>query len=539
MTIFITNVNVKDKFEFMPKQNNNIEKVKSLESWIWDAACSIRGAADAAKYKDYILPLIFVKRLCDVFDDEINRIAEKVKSRTRALQLVEKDKSLVRFYLPLKPKNIETETTWDVIRTLSDKIGQQLTDHLRAIAKANVSLQGIIDRIDFNATTHGQRDIDDDRLSKLIEKVAEKRLGLKDVEPDIIGRSYEYLIRKFAEGSGQSAGEFYTPAEVGMIMAKIMNPEPGMEIYDPTCGSGGLLIKCELALEEKMRLKSRDKYTPLKLYGQEFIPSTWAMSKMNMVIHDMEGEIEIGDTLQNPKFRASGKLKTFDRVVANPMWNQGRDSLPYIDDDFFIDDEMRRFPAGSCGGKIDWAWVQHISSSLNESGRAAIVLDTGAASRGSGNQGNNKEKECRKWFIDNDWIEGVIYLPENLFFNTSAPGIIIFLNKAKQHKDKVFLLHAGKEFEKGDPKNYIPDTGIERIADCYSSFRKEEKFSRLVSKDEIIKNDYNISPSRYIQITDAETYRPIAEIVEELSALETEAVTIDAELKIIFEKLGI
>jgi type I restriction enzyme M protein len=322
-------------------------------------------------------------------------------------------------------------------------------------------------------------------------------------------------------------------------MAKIMNPEPGMEIYDPTCGSGGLLIKCELALEEKMRLKSKDKYAPLKLYGQEFTPSTWAMSKMNMVIHDMEGEIEIGDTLQNPKFKASGKLKTFDRVVANPMWNQGRDSLPYIDDDFFIDDEMQRFPAGSCGGKIDWGWVQHIFSSLNESGRATVVLDTGAASRGSGNQGNNKEKECRKWFIDNDLIEGVIYLPENLFYNTSAPGIIIFINKAKQHKDKVFLLHAGKEFEKGDPKNYIPNTGIERIVNCYSSFREEEKFSRLVSKEEIVKNDYNISPSRYIQITDTETYRPLAEIVEELYALETEATAIDAELKTVFEKLGL
>ncbi|MDR0604102.1 MAG: type I restriction-modification system subunit M [Bacteroidales bacterium] len=523
----------------MSKQNNNGERVKSLEQWIWDAACSIRGAADAAKYKDYILPLIFVKRLCDVFDDEINRIAEKVKSRTKALQLVEKDKSLVRFYLPLKPKDMETETTWDVIRTLSDKIGQHLTDHLRSIAKANTSLQGIIDRIDFNATTHGQRDIDDDRLSKLIEKVTEKRLGLKDVEPDIIGRSYEYLIRKFAEGSGQSAGEFYTPAEVGMIMAKIMNPEPGMEIYDPTCGSGGLLIKCELALEEKMRLKSKDKYAPLKLYGQEFIPATWAMSKMNMVIHDMEGEIEIGDTLRNPQFKSNGKLRTFDRVVANPMWNQGRDSLPYIDDDFFIDDEMARFPAGSCGGKIDWGWVQHIYSSLNDKGHAAIVLDTGAASRGSGNQGNNKEKDCRRWIIDNDLIEGVIYLPENLFYNTSAPGIIIFINKSKQHKDKIFLLHAGKEFEKGDPKNYIPNAGIDRIVGCYKAFLEEEKFARLVGKDEIIKNDYNISPSRYIQVTDAETYRPLTEIVEELYMLETEATVIDAELKTIFEKLGI
>ena len=522
----------------MAKKNGNGEKVKSMESWIWGAACSIRGAQDAPKYKDFILPLIFVKRLCDVFDDEIDRIAEKVKSRTKALKLVERDKSIVRYYLPIKPKDPETERTWDVIRTLSDKIGQELTDILREVAKENKDLQGIIDRIDFNATTHGQRDIDDDRLSKLIEKIAEKPLGLKDVEPDIIGRSYEYLIRKFAEGSGQSAGEFYTPAEVGIIMAKIMDAEPGMEVYDPCCGSGGLLIKCELEMEAKMELRSKDKYAPLKLNGQEFIASTWAMSKMNMVIHDMEGVIEIGDTLKNPKFHSGNSLRKFDRVVANPMWNQGRDSLPYINDDYFINDELERFPAGSCGGKIDWGWVQHMYSSLNDTGRAAIVLDTGAASRGSGNQGSNKERNCRKWFIDHDLIEGVIYLPENLFYNTTAPGIIIFLNKAKKHKDKIYLLHAGKEFEKGDPKNYIMEAGLARIAETYKAFKEEEKFTRLVSKEEIVKNDYNISPSRYIQVNDAETYRPLDEIVEELQILEEEAITIDAEVNTILEKLG-
>ncbi|QOJ27637.1 MAG: SAM-dependent DNA methyltransferase [Ignavibacteriales bacterium] len=525
----------------MAKQNGNGEKIKSMEAWIWDAACSIHGVVDAPKYKDYILPLIFVKRLCDVFDDEVDRIAEKVKTRTKALQLVEKDKSLVRFYLPLRPDDPEKETTWDVIRKLSDKIGQQLTDIMRAVSKENNSLKGIIDRIDFNATTHGHRDIDDDRLSKLIEKIAEKRLGLKDVEPDIIGRSYEYLIRKFAEGSGQSAGEFYTPAEVGIIMAKVMDAEPGMEIYDPCCGSGGLLIKCELVMEEKMRLKSKSKYAPLKLFGQEATPTTWAMSKMNMVIHDMEGEIEIGDTLKTPKFRSKNnkKLRTFDRVVANPMWNQGRDSLNYINDDFFINDEMERFPAGSCGGKIDWGWMQHIYSSLKDGGKAAVILDTGAASRGSGNQGNNKEKACRKWFVDNDLIEGVIYLPENLFYNTTAPGIVIFLNKVKTHKDKIFLLHAGKEFEKGDPKNFITEKGIERIAGTYKAFKDTGKFSRLVGREEIIKNDYNISPSRYIQVTEAETYRPISELVDELKELEAESVKIDKELKNIFKKLGI
>ncbi len=243
--------------------------------------------------------------------------------------------------------------------------------------------------------------------------------------------------------------------------------------------------------------------------------------------------------MKNPKFKDGGKLKTFDRVVANPMWNQSKDSLPYINDDFFINDELERFPAGPCGGKIDWGWIQHIYSSLNDTGRGAVVLDTGAASRGSGNKGGNKEKECRKWFVENDLIEGVIYLPENLFYNTSAPGIVIFLNKAKQHKDKIYLLHAGKEFEKGDPKNYITQEGIERIAETYKGFKEEEKFSHLVEKDEIVKNDYNISPSRYIQVNDAYVYRPIEEIVDELREQESEYTIIDAEVKNILDKLGV
>src|ERR1700737_1400561 len=176
---------------------------KSLESWIWDAACSIRGAQEAPKFKDFILPLVFTKRLCDVFDDELNRIAVEVGSRAKAFKLVERDHKLVRFYLPLKPQDPD-EPVWSVIRKLTGKIGERLTTHLHDIAKGNPALEGIIDRMDFNATTHGQRDIDDDRLSNLIERVSEKRLGLKDVEADIIGRRYETLIRKFAEGSGQS-----------------------------------------------------------------------------------------------------------------------------------------------------------------------------------------------------------------------------------------------------------------------------------------------------------------------------------------------
>jgi type I restriction enzyme M protein len=514
----------------------NTKNDKSLESWIWDAACSIRGAQEAPKFKDFILPLIFTKRLCDVFDDELNRIALEVGSRANAFKLVEKDHKLVRFYLPLKPQDAG-EPVWSVIRKLTGKIGESLTTYLHDIAKANPALEGIIDRMDFNATTHGQRDIDDDRLSNLIERISEKRLGLKDVEADVIGRSYEYLIRKFAEGSGQSAGEFFTPPEVARIMALIMDPEPGMSIYDPCCGSAGLLIACEHVLDGKMQPRGKTKYAPLKMHGQEYIATTWAMANMNMIIHDMEGALEIGDTFKNPKFRASNRLETFDHVVSNPMWNQD-----WFKEEDYDADELSRFPqgAGFPGAQsADWGWTQHILASLNGNGRAAIVLDTGAASRGSGNANKNKEKQVRQWFVEQDLIEGVIYLPENLFYNTSAPGILLFLNrnKPKERRGELFLINASQVVEKGDPKNFIPSAGIQRIAAAFRAWREEEKFAKVVTREQIAKEDYNISPSRYIQVADAETHRPITEILEELETLDAEAANANTSLRRVLASL--
>lgn len=510
---------------------------KSLESWIWDAACAIRGEQDAPKFKDYILPLIFVKRLCDVFDDEVVEIAKKVGSKAKALNLIEKDKKIVRFYLPTRPANVETEDTWSVVRKLADKIGQRLTDIMRDIANHNPRIKGIIDRVDFNATTHGQREISEDGLSRLIEKISLKRLGLKDVEPDIIGRSYEYLIRKFAEGGGQSAGEFYTPKEVGFVMARIMDPEPGLEIYDPCCGSAGLLIKCQLVLQEKMREKGTEKYPPLQLYGQESIAGTWAMANMNMVIHDMQGTLDIGDTMKNPKFKVGNRLRKFDRVVANPMWNQ--DVFTARD---YENDELDRFKGGIPNpSSADWGWMQHIAACLKDEGRAAVVLDTGAASRGSGNAGSNKEKDIRKWFIENDLIEGVLYLPENLFYNTTAAGIIVLLNKAKpqNRRGKLLLVNASLAFEKGTPKNFIPEQHRKKIVDAFLKWKETDKFSRVVTKNEVIRNDYNISPSRYIHTDDDEEHRPLIEIADELRELEVQGKKIDQEVDTILKKLAL
>ncbi|MEA3449559.1 MAG: N-6 DNA methylase [Patescibacteria group bacterium] len=499
------------------KDQNN----KSLESWIWDAACAIRGAKDAGKFKDFILPLIFVKRLCDVFDDEVNKIAKNVGSRTEALRRIDADHSRVRFYLSIRAKDMENKDTWSVIRSLSNNIGEELTRIIREIAANNSILDGVIDTVDYNATTRGQREIDDDRLSNLIEAISQKRLGLKDVEPDIIGRSYEYLIRKFAEGSGQTAGEFYTPREVGLIMAYIMDPVPGMEVYDPACGSAGLLIKCELALKEKQERLGKKTFAPLGLYGQEYTTTSWAMAKMNMIIHDMEGDIELGDTFNNPRFKDSkGQgIKKFDRSVANPMWNQ-----PGFKEEIYTNDVFNRFPAGNPGGKADWGWLQHIYSSLKDDGRAAVVLDTGAASRGSGNANTNKEKETRKWFVENDIIEGVLYLSENLFYNTTAPGIIIFLNKKKpaKLKDKIFLINASKEFIKGDPKNYINDEQIKKIADIYNTKKEVDDFSMFVGKDKFVKNDYNILPTRYIHNGNVEEYELIEEIFKSIEVIQSD-----------------
>lgn len=423
----------------MAKSNGSVEKEKSMESWIWDAACSIRGAADAPKFKDYILPLIFLKRLCDVRGGG-----------------------------------------WDAVRDFN---GRQLTQFMRSVADEYPGLSGVVDRVDYNASNHGLREIDDERLHRLIGKISEKRLGMEDVEPDIIGRSYEYLIRKFAEGSGQSAGEFYTPGEVGTIMARIMSPEPGMEVYDPTCGSGGLLIKCA----QELRFKGA-----LKLYGQEFTPATWAMSRMNMVIHGMEGEIEIGDTMNCPKFLWGGGLREFDRVVANPMWNQAD-----FNEKVYEGDKYGRFTFGiPPNGNADWGWMQHIFCSLKKDGRAAVVLDTNAVSRGSNVRAGNREKDIRAAFVDGGFIEAVLLLPENLFYNTAAPGVILFLTR-KESQDILFV-NASKEFVKGSPKNYISQESIDKIVETIQERRMVPGFSTLLDIAAIRDIDYDLSPQRHI-----------------------------------------
>ncbi len=526
-------------------KKDDLLATKSMEQMLWNAACSIRGEQDAPKFKDYILPLIFIKRLSDVFEDEVDRLAETYGDTETALSLIEVDHGLVRFYIP-------PEARWSVVsgRESFDwpegreprSLGEQLTTTMRAVVRANAGdasrdLSGVIDIVDFNETRSGEREISDTALAGIIEALSDPRyrLGLHDVEPDFLGRCYEYLLRKFAEGQGQSAGEFFTPTEVGWLMAYMVRPSQGEEVYDYACGSAGLLIKCELALQERELKVTR----PLKLYGQELTGSSYAIARMNMVIHDMEGEIVRGNSMTNPKFSMNGGLRKFDIVVANPMWNQPFDTDTYEKDDFGRFDTH----GGYTSGKADWAWLQHSVASLKGNGRAAIVLDTGAVTRGSGSRHSDKEKSIRQWFVEHDLIEGVVLLPDNLFYNTTAAGIIIMINRNKleQRRNRIVLVNASQHFKKGRPKNFIPDDDIRKIAQAFVKGKDIERFVKVISTEQAAESDYNLSPSRYIDTSEPEVYRPIPEILQELwgeDGLEEQAKKLDAELKEIFTKLG-
>jgi len=498
--------------------------ISILENWLWDAACNIRGPIDAPKFKDYILPLLFYKRLCDVYKDEAGKLTKEFGDEETVNELIKSDRKLVRFYIP-------DEFTWQEIRKVTHNLGDRLTEALRAIAKENPKLDGVIDIVDFNATAAGQRIIDDGTLASLIEIMSKHRLGLGDVEPDILGRAYEYLLRKFAEGSGQSAGEFYTPREVGILMARILDPAQGEEVYDPAGGSGGLLIKAQLYLKEK----TKDIKKPLRLYGQEINSFTYAMAKMNAFIHDMNADMRVGDTIRNPRFVDGGKIKKFDKVTANPMWNQK--FPPKV----FENDPYNRFLFGNppSNSTSDWGWIQHMFASLKENGKLVVVIDTGVVSRGSGNTGSNKEKEIRKNFVDDDYVEAVILLTDNLFYNTTAPGNIIVINRDKKHSGEILLINASKEFAKGRPKNYLAEENIKKIEEVYRNWKRVEGFSKIITNEEAARNDYNLSPSRYVATNEKGEYLPVDEALVELAQVEEERKEIDRELNAIMQKIGI
>ena len=513
----------------------SVPDTKPMEQMLWDAACSIRGEKDAAKFKDYLLPLLFLKRLSDVFDDEIDRLAQEFGDRAIAQEIAESDHDLLRFYLP-------PEARWGVVNgreahewpldaqgrsTRPRDIGEHLTMAVRVVVRHNPTLSGVIDLVDFASERNGERDLNLARLAAVVRTFSDPRyrLGLADVQPDFLGRAYEYLLRKFAEGSGQSAGEFFTPTEVGFLMAHIMRPRPGETCHDYACGSAGLLVKLQLVARET----DPTSRVPLKLYGQELQADSYAVAHMNAIIHDMDVRIERGDTMINPKFKdAAGRISGHDIVVANPMWNQD------FNQDTFENDPFDRFRAsgGVTTGKGDWAWLQHTLACLNERGRAAVVLDTGAVTRGSGSKNEDRERNIRRWFVERDLIDGVVLLPDNLFYNTSAAGIIVMLSKRKPEarKDRIVLLNASRRVGKGRPKNYIPEEDIRPIAAAFLKGEPVEDEVAVITREQAAEADYNLSPSRWVGQADTVDQRPISEIIADMQRLDSEAREIDASL---------
>ena len=369
---------------------------------------------------------------------------------------------------------------------------------MRAVVRYNPTLSGVIDLVDFASERNGERDLNPARLGAVVETFSDPRyrLGLADVQPDFLGRAYEYLLRKFAEGSGQSAGEFFTPTEVGFLMAHLMRPRPGETCHDYACGSVGTARQAPACSPARPTPPAA---SPSSSTDRNYKPTAYAVAHMNAIIHDMDVRIERGDTMINPKFKdAAGRISGHDIVVANPMWNQD------FNQDTFENDPFDRFrtSGGVTTGKGDWAWLQHTLACLNERGRAAVVLDTGAVTRGSGSKNEDRERNIRRWFVDRDLIDGVVLLPDNLFYNTSAAGIIVVLSKRKaggpQGQDRAGQRRPSRR--QGPPQELHSRRRISASpAAMPSSWATSvDGEVAVITREQAAEADYNLSPSRWV-----------------------------------------
>ena len=472
------------------RMNGSINGRDDLGSWLWGAADILRGAVSPDKYVDYVLPLLFYKRLSDAYQTEYGETLAKFRD-----EKIARDKMFHR-------ANIPEGCLWDHVRKTSVNVGAKLNTVLADIAKANPDLDRVINRTDFN----NPNAIPEDRLVRLIEHFSGRDLANGNVTPDILGDGYEYLLKMFNEVAPTRAGEFYTPREVVKVLVGCLKPEEGMEVYDPCCGSGGMLIESYYHLKRMGKDPKK-----LFLYGQEINDDTWAISKMNVFLHDMEAQILQGDTFANPKFLEAGGLKQFDLVIANPMWNQ--DGFKQL----MEDDRYGRFRYGvATNSSADWGWIQHMLTSLKLMGKMGVVLDQGALFRGGA------EGSIREGVLKDDLVECVVALPEKLFYNTGAPGCLIFLNKAKpeSRRGKVLFVYAAEGFEKLSNMNRLRDEDIRKVIDSYDGFNDLAKYSKVVSLANIRENDWNLSVTRYVDIFDEPEEVDIPKVWAELKELE-------------------
>lgn len=444
-----------------------------LENYLWGAAKILRGTIDAGDYKQYIFPLMFFKRICDVYDEEYEKALEESGGDLEYASFAENHHFQV-------PQNAH----WNSVRETTVNVGMALQNAMREIEKANPdTLFGIFGDA---AWTNKDR-LSDGTLSALIEHFSRHKLNLSEVSDDKLGNAYEYLIKQFADDSGHTAAEFYTNRTVVKLMTKIMNPQPGESVYDPTCGSGGLLLNCALHLKDEGK-----EYRTLKLYGQEINLITSAIARMNMFMHGIEEfQIVRGDTLAQPAFLENDELKKFNIVLANPPY-----SIKAWNRNTFVNDPYGRNIWGTPPqGCADYAFQQHIQKSLDEkNGRSITLWPHGILFRES-------EAEMRRKMIEDDVVECVIGLGSNLFYNSPMEACLLITNnnKPEHKKGKVLFINAVNEVKQEKTMGYLEDAHIDKIFQAYTEFRNSENFASLVTKGDFAENRFNMAINLYVR----------------------------------------
>ena len=475
-------------------------KLNDLETHLWHAAHIITGPIDASDYKTYIFPILFFKRISDVYDEEFLDAMDQVGDEELA-----KSDMFHRIQIP-------PACHWKDVFADTKDIGQALKDSFRGIELANPQLHGIFG----DASWTNKERLSDELLSTLLNHFNQVNLGVSSVRDDDMGRAYEYLIKRFADKANKKAGEFYTPRTIVRLMVNILDPQANESVYDPACGTGGMLLETIHHVKENggdPRL--------LKIKGQEKNLTTEAIARMNLFLHGQEDfEIVRGDTLRDPKFLKNDQLEDFDCVIANPPF-----SLKEWGYDYWTSDPYGRASFGLAPKTNgDFAWVQHMFASLNDEGRMAVVLPHGVLFRGGA------EGKIRTKLLTENRIVAVIGVASNLFYGTGIPACILVLRKArpKAHKDHVLIVNAEEIFTKGRAQNTLSETQADDIYDIYQQMRKLgpkaediEGVARWVSHSEIAENDFNLNIARYVQ-----------------KPLEEETITVEEALQDFQEKLA-
>lgn len=483
---------------------------------VWKACDTFRGTMDSSKYKDYILTMLFVKYVSDFYKEKLEELKEKFGDNEERIK-----KSLKR-----EKFKLDSKCTFDVMyeNRNSENIGELINKILMKIEDDNKEkLEGIFRNIDFNSEAElGRTKERNAALKHLIEDFAEDSLDLRPSMlngSDVIGDAYEFLIANFASDAGKKGGEFYTPGEVSTLLAKLVKPKDGDRIYDPTCGSGSLLIKAAKEV-------GTDNF---RLYGQERNGQTQALAKMNMFLHEInDAVIEWGDTLRNPLHLENERLMKFDKIVSNPPFSLDKWGAEDLKDDTYGRFEMGLPPKS----KGDYAFVLHMLASLNENGTAGIILPHGVLFRAA------SEGKIRKQIIENNWLDAIIGLPENLFFGTPIPTCMLIFKKNKLDNN-VFFIDASNDFIKDVNQYRLTNEYIDKIVNIYSERKEIEKYAHIATLDEIKENDYNLNISRYIDMFEEEEVIDIDKTKTEIKRLEDEVKKVKEEMAVYLQELGL